>query len=549
MEGTIQIRAGRAVCVNQDGSVFPVGNGPDSGQRLMAGDHVILRSGGEVRLIARTPVWTVGVVVKVVAVENVEVETPMFAPFRTAVTLGGASVGDRTIVYLDEEGGAQAYGVYPSGAAYDAILLRTLYSQTTIPANVAAALRGEGASYYTINDQVDHRDLDTFTVDPETSIDLDDAISIDASAGVLYVHIVDIHRAIPVGSDLDESMCRFGSTLYLANEHTEHLLPSGILRSCSLDVGMERIAITVRMTLDGSGAIVDYGIYPSVIRVKRRMAYRDLRAEGWLWDRASVSSAVTLAIPGLDLRVGADGRLQAMEAIATNDPAHRIVSFAMIAANFVVSAHLRRHGVALPNRFHEAVRGLEAGDVATVTGNPTVDAYLAVKRWHPARYDVERAGHFGLGLREYCHFTSPMRRYADVLVHRILAGVRYDGEWLASTVDRLNDRLMSVKRIHSYYRVIKIARFLTGRAADGVALVVYATKVARSGVSWFSPDFLVNGYTHVSRIGDGRRWMSVGEDRLRGGDVEIRVGTRFRVVGLSYDFGNGIYQGSLEPLV
>jgi exoribonuclease R len=553
MEGVIQIRAGRAVCVNAEGAVFAVGG---DGRCFLAGDRVVLRGGRGAELVERTPTWTVGFVRSVGGPGGVAVvEAPLFAPFRASVVpVAGLKAGDRTLLYLDATGGAQIFGSYSSDGRSDVELLRLLYAQAGA-AGVTDGIVRVGEALYTEAARVDHRDLETVTVDPVGSVDLDDAISVDASAGVLYVHIVDIHRAVAAGSALDEHMCRYGSTLYLANEHTEHLLPAATLRGCSLDVGVPREAVTVRMTMDGSGAIVDYGIYPSVILVKKRLGYADIGpgTEGWedeenlgmrwLWERARAASSVTLAIPGLDLEVGRDGGLRGMRAVATNDAAHRMVSFAMIAANFTVSAHLRRRGVVLPNRFHEAVRGLTAGDVEAVTGDATVDSYLAVKAWRPARYDVEQSGHFGLGLQEYCHFTSPMRRYADVFVHRILAGVVYDEEWLVAAVDRLNARMALVKQIHRYYRDVKVARRLGG---GGVGLEAVVTKVARSGVSWFVPTVLVGGYTHVSRVGGGRRWTFAeegeGGSRLRSPDgVVIRVGSRLRVEGLEYDYGSGAY--------
>ena len=165
-----------------------------------------------------------------------------------------------------------------------------------------------------------------------------------------------------------------------------------------------------------------------------------------------------------------------------------------------------------------------------------------MKAWRPARYDVEQSGHFGLGLQEYCHFTSPMRRYADVFVHRILAGVMYDKAWLVAAVERLNARMALVKQIHRYYRDVKVARRLIGGADAGDAVV---TKVARSGVSWFVPAVLVGGYTHVSRVGGGRRWAFVEGGSLRSPDgVVIGVGTRLRVEGLQYDFGSGTYEAT-----
>ncbi len=100
---------------------------------------------------------------------------------------------------------------------------------------------------------------------------------------------------------------------------------------------------------------------------------------------------------------------------------------------------------------------------------------------------------------------------------------------------------MLVRQIQKYYTGVKIARHLTGSPA---LKSVYVTSVARAGVSWYSPEFLVNGFSHVSKIGKGIRWSFDGT-ALMGGDRTITVGSLLNVNTVSYNFANGLYDITL----
>lgn len=539
MECEIQIRGGMPLAVDLSGNVVQSYSGE---KWLIAGDRVYISEIG-IRLVRREPHYSIAVVVGFSA--GVLVDFPFHPGFQTVLQIRDRMyVGDRLLVHLQEDGQVKYVARFPNTATQDLACATGLYNMID---TVADFDRGEkGAALYT-REHTDLAHLDTFTVDPASSVDLDDAISIDVAARRLYVHIVDIHTAVPIGSYIEAHMYRHGATLYLA-ERVQHLLPGDVVGRVSLDRGVRRRAITVEMTIGDDGNVEAYDIYSSGIVVKRRYNYSEfegLKAEmpySWLKMFAEKHRAsLPLNIPGLDLKVGSDGKVESVSQTAVDDDAHRMIACAMIAANFTVGAHLRARGVLLPNRFHEAPAGLFAEDVAAVTGHPIVDSYLAVKKWRPARYDLERNGHFGLGLREYVHFTSPMRRYPDVLIHRILAGVTYDPVRLAAMVDAINRRAGFVRQIQKYYTGIKIARHLSDSA---ILKTVYTTRVAAAGVSWYSPEFLVNGFTHVSKIGAGVRWSCDGT-ALRGGGRSIEVGSVLSVAATTYNPANGVYDVNL----
>jgi exoribonuclease R len=539
MECEIQIRGGTPLAVDLSGNVVRSYAGE---KWLIAGDRVYINEIG-IRLIRREPHYTLAVVTGFKA--GIHVDFPFHPGLQTVLQIRDrVRVSDRLLVEMRADGQVQYVACFSGAASEDLVCSLRLYDMID---GSAVLDRGEkGPALYT-REHTDLTHLDTFTVDPASSVDLDDAISIDVAARRLYVHIVDIHTAVPIGSYVEEHMYRHGSTLYLA-EQTQHLLPGHFVSRVSLDRGVRRFTVTVEMRIGDDGGVEAYDIYSSTIVVKHRYNYDEFEGlkttptYSWLKEFADKHRAsLPLNIPGLELKVGADGILESIRQNAVDDDAHRMIACAMIAANFSVAAHLHARGVLLPNRFHEAPAGLFAEDVEAVTGHPVVDSYLAVKKWRPARYDLEHGGHFGLGLREYVHFTSPMRRYPDVLIHRILAGVRYDAGRLGEMVDAINRRAGAVRQIQKYYTGIKIARHLTSAA---VLKTVYITKVARAGVSWYSPTFLVNGFTHVSKIGAGVRWSYDGE-ALSGGGRNIGVGSVLPVANTIYNFANGLYDVTL----
>jgi exoribonuclease R len=541
MECEIQIRGGVPLAVDLSGNVVKSYAGE---KWLIAGDRVYINELG-IRLVRREPHYSIAVVTGFKS--GVLVDFPFHPGLQTVLQIRDrVCVGDRLFVEMRSDGQIQFVARFSGEASQDLVCSRRLYDMIDGSAVLDRGVLGRGPALYT-RAHADLAHLETFTVDPASSVDLDDAISIDVAARRLYIHIVDIHTAVPIGSYIEERMYRHGATLYLA-ERVQHLLPDALVERVSLDCGARRRAITVEMTIGLDGNVESYDIYSSGIVVKHRYNYEQfegLKAEApYSWLKAFADkhrASLPLCIPGLDLKVGADGMVESIGRNAVDDDAHRMIACAMIAANFTVAAHLRTKGVLLPSRFHEAPAGLFAEDVAAVTGHPVVDSYLAVKKWRPARYDLERGGHFGLGLREYVHFTSPMRRYPDVIIHRILAGVQYDAGRLGEMVDAINRRAAIVRQIQKYYTGVKIARHLTSAA---VLNTVYVTRVASAGVSWYSPEFLVNGFTHVSKIGTGVRW-SFNKTFLAGGGRTIAVGDVLSVAATTYNFANGLYDVTL----
>jgi exoribonuclease R len=188
-----------------------------------------------------------------------------------------------------------------------------------------------------------------------------------------------------------------------------------------------------------------------------------------------------------------------LRAEATNDDAHSLVATAMIMANLVVSQHLAKTGVQLPNRFHDTLRGIPNQE--PLTGNTVVDSFVLVKKFARAKYSVDEKGHFGLGLTDYVHFTSPMRRYADVLVHRLLSGIQYED--LEAEVKAMNRQSTVMRSLQKLYQECKITWWVQDTPCP---YDVFCTDVKPVGIQWFLPVLSLNGFTHVSALEPKQRW-------------------------------------------
>ena len=499
MEGSIELRKNALVFVPDiDPSTCIL---LPKSAHFLRGDRAINQS-NTITLVHRVPGTTVAVV---------ESSTSLFFPTYDSSLphTNTLHVGDRVQVSLGSHGSVTIESVWPRDPRTDASWLQTTVQQ--IPVRPAPTFI-KGSPLYTRSDIVDHTDLGTFTIDPTSSVDFDDAISVDLSRQTVYVHIVDIANVSL--SEAEEAKLRSQClTLYLANEGTEHLLDEETASDrLSLVQGKPRQVVTVAMKVT-NGLIESYEIYRSIIIVKRRYNYdevTDLLTNGlaspaieMLRHLTHIRSAqinYNLTLPSIRFTMDTSSGLPiSLKAEATNDDAHSLVATAMIMANLVISQHLAKTGIKLPNRFHDTLRGIPNQE--PVTGNPVVDSFVLVKKFARAKYSVDEKGHFGLGLTDYVHFTSPMRRYADVLVHRLLAGIQYDN--LGAEVEAMNRQSTAMRGYQNLYQECKVAWWVKNMTGP---YEVFCTDVKAVGIQWFLPALSLNGFTHVSALEPKQRW-------------------------------------------
>ena len=330
--------------------------------------------------------------------------------------------------------------------------------------------------------RVDLRGIPTFTIDGEDARDFDDAVSIEPreeGALRLRVSIADVSHWVEEGSPLDREALERGTSAYFPDRVIPMLperLSNGI---ASLRPGEDRLTLTAEMDFDRTGARTRFRLYESVIRSQGRWTYRDVarsldgeEVEGiteWrdqpvlmrqlmerLRDRRGQRGSLDFDLPEPDIRIDATGRPEDIVRAERND-AHRIIEEFMIAANEAVADWFagrraptiyRVHAAPDPVRLREftefakayghfpdfgglASSGALSEFLASVRGTPAERAihHILLRTMMRAEYSEENTGHFGLASEKYLHFTSPIRRYPDLIVHRLAKSIlRRDGE-------------------------------------------------------------------------------------------------------------------------
>jgi len=346
----------------------------------------------------------------------------------------------------------------------------------TFPAAVIAEAQqaAQEVSQAEIERRRDLRGIRMVTIDGEDAKDLDDAVSVERIEGGyrLGVHIADVSHYVREDSQLDREAFARGTSVYLVDQVLPMLPPELSNGICSLNARVDRLAMSCMIDLSESGAVSKYEIFPSVIHVKERMTYTAVNSilrdqDQHMIDRYSHLTEDFYLMHELAQRLRQE-RLERgaldfdfPEAKVTVDengipldikpremgPGENLIEDFMIKANEVVAEHLFKRGMPALYRVHEKPEGESLNRLNNVLGvfahkipetriNPkafqkilheikgspgerTISLMLLRSMKH-ARYAPQTLGHFGLASKFYCHFTSPIRRYPDLVVHRSL---------------------------------------------------------------------------------------------------------------------------------
>jgi ribonuclease R len=454
--------------------------------------------------------------------------------------------------------------------------------------------------------RVDLRGIPTFTIDGENARDFDDAVSVERErdGGVkLYVSISDVSHYVGEGSALDEEAYLRGTSVYFPDRAIPMFPPELSNEICCLQPRLDRLTLTAELRYDGNGERREVRFYPSVIRSNERLTYTWVRKI--LVDReAELRERFSPLLPSLDLmadlcqmlrrkriaRGAIDFDLPEPEVIlnlqgeaediirAERSLAHQVIEEFMIAANEAVAHFMEERDVLFIYRIHEPPKkeaidefrrfishlGYKMGKepdhsakefqrvLSDVKGKPEErvvnEILLRSMKW--AKYSGKNLGHFGLASDGYTHFTSPIRRYPDLMVHRflkkVLSGeeVRIPEEVLANKAEHLSNRervaMEAEREILDRYRV----RFMKDKIGDEFEGVI-------SGVTAFGffvelKDIFVEGLVRVTSLHDDyyhyheKKYCLVGERTHKtfgiGDEVRVRV-ERVDIERRHIDFG------------
>lgn len=382
-------------------------------------------------------------------------------------------------------------------------------------------------------DFVDLKHLDTFSIDNSGTRDVDDCISIDFDKHIIYVHIVDIVQNINLFTDEDIKAAYQGNTVYLP-DLTLNCFPRELSdEKLSLNTGETRNVITIEMKINKNDYSIDHAdIYSSEIINKNNYTYENFeknieifleKDKNWILKFMKKWKLKHLEIPVIKLKIR-KGMVESIRLDSSYDQSHSFVETLMVAANSLVATYLESKKITFPKV--NSPRTLINEDVEQITENNIVNTFLK-KNSDPERMSItNEIGHFGVILTGYTHFTSPIRRQKDTVIHRLLAGYKYDEIYLNEYIKHLENQRKSISRITEWYYSIAVKKYL--REFWKEPIEGWVTDIYYHGIDFLIPDWLIHGYIHVSKIISGIRW-NFENNTLTSNDKIIQKGTKILV--------------------
>ena len=447
--------------------------------------------------------------------------------------------------------------------------------------------------------RLDLRDTFILTVDPASARDFDDALSLEVKPDgtrTLGVHIADVGFFVRPGSALDREAAERGTSVYLVDKVIPMLpeqLSNGV---CSLRPGEDRLCLSVFLDFDAAGRVTARRFARSKIRSKLRLNYEQALAliedrppEGLdacppeavdllkgcaalasqLRAARMKSGALDLDLPECEIILDAEGRMTGIK-VVEYDISHQMIEECMVAANEAVAAELSSRGVRILSRLHEppdptkiedltaALRalGFRTGDlrhpknlsafIASIADSPlrATAHTLILRSMKRALYSAEGMGHFGLAKHYYSHFTSPIRRYPDLILHRQLADYLEKGPaqaapgYLKKMAVQCSEREQRADDAERTLLEIKKYRYLkqaldegTGEEFDAVV-----SKVTNFGLFVDLVDLQVGGLVHIGSISRNFVRFDRNANTLGADGRTYRVGDAVKVIVANVDF-------------
>jgi ribonuclease R len=407
------------------------------------------------------------------------------------------------------------------------------------------------------------------TIDPEDAKDFDDAICLiraDASHWKLWVHIADVSYYVKPGTALDEEAARRGNSTYLV-DRVIPMLPEALSNElCSLKPHVDRLTKCVEFLITNEGRVLRSKFYPAVICSRRRYDYKQVfdilqrgardPIERMLHEANDLAQKIRrtrfrdgsldLDFPERKIRLDETGKVLRIEKVE-NDISHQLIEEFMLLANEAVAGRLMQMNRLAVYRIHEPPdekrlqefredvlsHHIQCGNLANrkevqkllerLNKLPIGPALKVgfLKSLMRARYAVQPLGHYGLAKKKYTHFTSPIRRYADLVVHRALfqtPGEKLSSENVAEVVDHISETERNSDDAERDSRDVKMYAFLRAQleSPNPPRYKGMITDVRNFGFFVDVPDLGMSGLVPVSQMGDDFYQFNVNSGELLG---------------------------------
>ena len=445
--------------------------------------------------------------------------------------------------------------------------------------------------------RLDLRNKYIFTCDPASAKDFDDALSFETDRRgnrILGVHIADVSHFVEPAGALDREAYKRSTSVYFC-DRVVPMLPEELSNGvCSLVPGEDRLAFSVFITFNGDGEAVSRSFAKSIIRSKARFTYEevmkvisgaktpsvDARAAKTIRGISALAQelrakrfaagALDLEVPEIEITLDEYGEMSGL-VTRPYDESHQMIEECMVAANEAVSKELWTKGVKILARLHEPPEeekilqlrsdlrslGVKLGNIAnpkvfaqflrSVKSHPlySVIAVMILRSMKRALYDSSSIGHYGLAKKYYAHFTSPIRRYPDLTLHRQLAAfisganAKVPPVKLAKWAEHSSDAEERAAEAERSLTEIKKYRLLEAELAGRVT-VEYDAIVAKCtpfGCFVDIPSIAVSGLVHVSAL--SRRFVKFNahDSSLSvPGERSWKIGDRMKVHVVNVDF-------------
>jgi ribonuclease R len=457
----------------------------------------------------------------------------------------------------------------------------------------------------------DLRDAVTFTIDPETAKDYDDAVSLEPhpdSGWILGVHIADVSTFVQPGTLIDKEAYQRGNSIYLVDRAVMMLPKELTTKVCSLNPDNDHLTHSVELHLSPDGELLGAKTYPAVIHSKARLTYNQVQK---FMDGASdheipeiavqrlqnlyplvkkiralrmINGSVDINTPEIEIKLNDQGKVEKMMPRSESKEAYQLIEDCMLLANRAVAEILIEAGKPSIYRVHDepeeeqwASMGMELqalgiqklpqtrqeiNEAIKLAEGTAVEytANLAILRcFKRAEYSATQIGHFGLAFDDYTHFTSPIRRYPDLLVHRMLKAVEKGQQLELSNekiseislhcneterkADALEKQSIEKKRMEYYNGILN--------ASTPTRFKGYVVSIKGKGMIVELPDSLQRGMVTFASITSD--WLEANDSltqvKTRGGKVRYTIGDKVEVILSKVDTARGFMDFTMADQV